>query len=415
LSQITYLKIISGQAPSLLGVPARAVLTLLSWPYAAAVRVRNHLYSTGRLKAHRAGVPVLCVGNLTTGGTGKTPLVVWLCRYLQERQVRGAILTRGYKMRKGTLSDEPALLSAQCSGVAVVVNPDRVAGAAEAVRRHGAQVLVMDDGFQHRRLARDLDIVAIDATQPSGCSSMGVPPRNSHVFSLSSLWNRVARPNLFERVFPCDGTRHSEHRPNTCTDPESRARCPCHGKVLPAGLLREPVTGLRRVHAVVLTRCDQVSEETLKHIEDDVRRINPDLVVARSIHAPVAIKTREGPEIGLDQLRSRRIFAFCGIGNPESFFHAIEHLGGVLAGAKVCEDHYRYASGDLEQIYREAAAGEASLILTTQKDWTKISRLADPRNQPPLAYLAIDLQITAGAEELTALLDRVLGGIMPIR
>jgi tetraacyldisaccharide 4'-kinase len=356
LSQRTYLRIISGQAPGLIGEAARWALTGLSWPYAAVVRVRNHLYASGRLKIHTVGVPVICVGNLTTGGTGKTTLVVWLCRYLREKQVRCAILTRWYKTPAGEASDEPALLAAQCPGAALIVNPDRVAGAAEAICHHDAQVLVMDDGFQHRRLSRDLDIVAIDATRTFG-----------------------------------------------------------YGKVLPAGLLREPITGLRRAHAVVLTRCDQVSADTLQRIEDDVRGINPNLVVARSIHAPIGIRTVAGTEIAVEQLRGRRVFAFCGIGNPQSFFHTVEHSGGVLVGSTAYDDHHRYAVADLDQVHRKAAKQKVSLLLTTQKDWTKIARMANPRAHPLLACLAVELQITAGAERLTALLDRVLSGTMPHR
>ena len=356
MSQTTYLNIISGEVSRLLGVPARLALTVLSWPYAAIVRVRNHLYATGRLKAQKVLVPVICVGNLTTGGTGKTPLVVWLCRYLREKKVHSAILTRGYKMRQAELSDEPALLAAQCPGAAVIVNPDRVAGAREAICHHHAQVLVMDDGFQHRRLSRDLDLVAIDATRPFG-----------------------------------------------------------YGRVLPAGLLREPITGLRRAHAAILTRCDQVSEDALKRIEDDIHRINPDLVMARSSHVSTGIRTLAGTELKIEQLRGQRVFAFCGIGNPQSFFHTIEHSGGVLVGTSTYADHYHYAAGDLERIWAEAAGQKASLVLTTQKDWTKIARWADPRGQPPLACLTVELRIMAGAERLTALIDRVLGGTMPTR
>ena len=355
LSQKTYFRIISGEATGLIGEAARMVLTALSWPYEAVVRVRNHLYASGRLKTHTVGVPVICVGNLTTGGTGKTPLVVWLCRYLQPKRIGCSILTRGYKTREGEASDEPALLAAQCPGAAVIVNPDRVAGAAEAICHHDAQVLVMDDGFQHRRLSRDLDIVAIDATRTFG-----------------------------------------------------------YGRILPAGLLREPVTGLRRAHAVVLTRCDQVSADTLKRIEEDLRRIHPDLVVARSVHAPVGITTLTGTEIQVEQLRGQRIFAFCGIGNPKSFFHMVEQAGAVLVGSAVYDDHYRYTVDDLERIYRKAARRKASLILTTQKDWTKAAPLASP-GEPSLACLAVELQITAGQPQLTALIDRALGGTMPHR
>jgi tetraacyldisaccharide 4'-kinase len=307
------------------------------------------------------------VGNLTTGGTGKTPLVIWLCRYLREKQIRCAVLTRGYRatnqrsrVKNQKCSDEPALLAAQCPGTAVVVNPDRVAGAAEAICRHDAQVLVMDDGFQHRRLARDLDLVAIDATRPFG-----------------------------------------------------------YGKLLPAGLLREPVAGLGRAHAVVLTRCDQVSEATLQRIEVDIRGINSNLVIARSIHSPVRVETYDGTQIGLGQLRQQRLFAFCGIGNPRSFLQTVEHLGGKVAGSLLYDDHHAYTIDDLRRIRRKAVAKRTSLILTTQKDWTKISPWAGlstgAPDAPPLAYLAVELQMTAGAERLTALIDRVVGSIMPNR
>ena len=367
--------IVSGRRGDARAGVARSLLGAASLGYRVGVCIRNGLYDRYLLRSHRANAIVVSVGNLTTGGTGKTPLVVWLCRLLRGRQIRCAILTRGYKMRQGELSDEPALLSSLCPGTAVVVNADRVAGAAEAIRQfEGASpsnrgqdardtqgrdalatgVLVMDDGFQHRRLARDLDIVAIDATRPFG-----------------------------------------------------------YGRLLPAGLLREPVAGLRRAHAAVLTRCDQVSPEVLERIEEEIRRVNPDLVLARSIHVPVGVKTRDGAEIGLDRLGGQRLFAFCGIGNPPSFLHTVERLGGVLAGSRTYDDHYRYAAGDLDEIRQEATAREASLILTTQKDWTKISRLAGSQDHPPVAYLAVELQIIAGVQALTALIDRVLGSTMP--
>jgi len=268
----------------------------------------------------------------------------------------------------------------------VVVDPVRVAGAREAIQSHGAEVLVLDDGFQHRRLARDLDLVAVDATRPFGRSMGGTP------MSITGVPPVRTGPG-----WPCD----------------SWAGRPCYGRVLPAGLLREPVTGLRRAQAVVLTRCDQVPEDMLNRLEEEIRQINRQLVIARSVHAPVGIRTAAGAEIGLDQLRGMRLFAFCGIGNPQSFFHTIERLGGVLVGSRVFADHYRYTGDDLHQIHREAAEREASLILTTQKDWTKVAHLAADAGDPPLAHLAVELQMIAGAEALTALLRRVLDGRMP--
>jgi len=346
--------IISGRRTDARAHIARILLRGSSLGYELIVRVRNGLYDRRVLRAHQAGVPVICIGNLTTGGTGKTPLVVWLCRHVKEKQLRCAILTRGYRTRKGELSDEPALLAAQCPDVPVVVNPDRVAGAAEAINHHGAQVLVMDDGFQHRRLARDLDIIAIDATNPFG-----------------------------------------------------------YGRVLPAGLLREPITGLERAHAAVLTRCDQVSDATLAEIEDRIREINRNLVVVRSNHAPVAIHTASETEIPLDQMQGERVFAFCGIGNPQAFFRTLANLGADIVGTGVFDDHYRYTAQDMQTIREQARSRKADLALTTQKDWTKITQTEIPGPPPLLAYLAIDLKITAGGESLTALIDRVLGGRIP--
>ncbi len=353
-SQDQFRAIISGRRTDARARVARQALRLASLGYEGAIRVRNSLYDRRLVRTHSVGAVVLSVGNLTAGGTGKTPLVIWLCRALRERQIRCAILTRGYKTPRGEISDEPALLAAQSPGAAVIVNPDRVAGAVEAICLRDAQALVMDDGFQHRRLGRDLDIIAIDATQPFG-----------------------------------------------------------YGKILPAGLLREPITGLRRAHAVVLTRCDQMPQATLEQIEENIHRVNPDLAITRSIHAPVGITSRDGAEIGLAALRGKRVLAFCGIGNPPSFFHTVEHLGGVLIGSRVFDDHHPYRAGEIEQIQREAVVKGAALILTTQKDWTKIAKLAFPQGRVPLAYLVIELQIIAGAQELTALLDRAISSRIP--
>ncbi|MEN6428048.1 MAG: tetraacyldisaccharide 4'-kinase [Phycisphaerales bacterium] len=333
---------------------ARSLLRAASLGYRLVVGIRNGLYNRHMLRSHCANAVVLCIGNLTTGGTGKTPLVAWLCRHVSEKQLRCAILTRGYKTQPGKLADEPALLAAQCPDVPVVVNPDRVAGATEAIQTHGAQVLVMDDGFQHRRLARDLDIVAVDATVPFG-----------------------------------------------------------YGRLLPAGLLREPVSSLRRAHAVVLTRCDQVSEDALTRIEAEIRRGNPDLVIARSIHAPVAIRAAGGAEIPLAQIKGKRVYAFCGIGNPQAFFRTIERLGAIPAGTRVFDDHHRYAAEDMFAIHNEARRQQAPLVLTTQKDWTKVAQSTLPKGEPLLACLAVELRITSGEEMLTSLIDRVLSGRIP--
>jgi tetraacyldisaccharide 4'-kinase len=163
---------------------------------------------------------------------------------------------------------------------------------------------------------------------------------------------------------------------------------------------------------VVLTRCDQVPEDVLARIEDQIRRTNPNLIVVRSIHALVAVRTAGGTEVPLDQIRGRRVFAFCGIGNPRAFFRTLEQTGANMVGSRVFDDHHRYTTNDLETVHSQAKEQQASIVLTTQKDWTKAMRSLPPQGNPPLAYLAVDLRITAGEEMLTALIDRLLGGRM---
>jgi len=355
VNQQTYRNILSGQASGLGPALLRLSLSGLSWPYGAVVRVRNGLYSRGWLAVHAAEVPVISVGNLTAGGTGKTPLVAWLAKYLQSRNLRAAILTRGYKASRVGMTypttDEPAELAAMCPGVPVVIEPDRVAGAAEAVRNHGAQVLLLDDGFQHRRLARDLDILTVDATLPFG-----------------------------------------------------------YGRLLPAGLLREPLGGLARAHAVVLTRCDQVTDDERLRIEEHLRHINNELVIATSVHAPVGAKVAQGNDINLQELRNKNVFAFCGIGNPKAFFDTLQRLGCVLVGSHGFDDHYRYTDPCLRQIHERAKQCGAELAVTTQKDWTKIALLNRPAGEPVFARLTIKLELRQGAAEVTALIERTLAG-----
>jgi tetraacyldisaccharide 4'-kinase len=302
-----------------------------------------------------------------------------------------AILTRGYKARaqeNKDFKDEIAILAESCREAKVIVNPDRVAGAAEAIDKYAAKVLIMDDGFQYRRLARDLDIVTIDATQPFG-----------------------------------------------------------YGKLLPAGFLREPVSSLKRADAAVITRCDQVSEAQLSELEQKMRTINPDMIIAKSIHAAVSVKYPEPPFIpakagfqndnkkidsclcracpvpdtgndGIRQLKGKKIFAFCGIGNPDAFFNTIKDIGAELVGSKAYNDHYHYTDACLIEISKQAEELGADLILTTQKDWTKVIsntefQTSGSKTHPPFAYLAIEIKFLAGQDKLTALIEDTLAGKIP--
>jgi len=361
LKQQTYRRFISGQSSGFGVTALRFLLAIAATVYSLVVRLRNFLYSEGLLKAHNVDAAVLCVGNITVGGTGKTPLVVWLCNLLSQNY-KHAILTRGYKAEsqesKG-FKDEIAILAESCPEAKVIVNPDRVAGAAEAIDKYAADVLIMDDGFQHRRLARDLDIIAIDATQPFG-----------------------------------------------------------YGKLLPAGLLREHVTSLKRAGAVVITRCDQITDAELEKLERKILAIKPDMVIAKSIHAPVHAKSKDNNKISIEELKGRKIFAFCGIGNPNAFLNTIKNIGAELTGSKVYDDHYHYTDACLSEISNQAQEVGADLILTTQKDWTKVilnfkSQISDFKLPLPFAYLAIEIKFLAGRDKLTALIKETLAGKIP--
>ena len=361
-------RLISGQSIGLSAGFLRFLLSVAAMGYFLVVRLRNFLYSRGWLKVHHVDAVVICIGNLTTGGTGKTPLVVWACKKIisnfksQISNSPCAILTRGYKAVKHSgldtqdYSDEIAMLAESCPGARIVVNPDRVAGGIEAINELGAKVLLMDDGFQHRRLARDLDIVTIDAMRPFG-----------------------------------------------------------YGKMFPAGLLREPVTSLKRANAVVITRCDQVDEVDLDMLEKNLRSICSDIVIARAIHAPIYVRSVNQDNISIEQLRDRKVFAFCGIGNPEAFLGTIRDLKCKLVGSKVFDDHHHYTKECLADISDLAGHLDADLILTTQKDWTKLisdfkGQISDSASPVPFVYIVIEIKFLAGEDQLTALIESTLAG-----
>jgi tetraacyldisaccharide 4'-kinase len=327
----------------------RFLLRGLALIYGFAVRLRNLGYDWGILRSHAVDVPIISIGNITAGGTGKTPLVIWLCNCLQKKGIRCSVLTRGYKTQAGDISDEPALLAKSCEGTSVVINPNRLAGAQKAVSVHRAQAIVMDDGFQHRKLWRDLDIVVVDATCPFG-----------------------------------------------------------YGRVLPAGLLREPESGLARASAVVMTRADQVSEEELRTIELRIRRFAATIPIAKTAHTLSHAVSYPNHVIPLEGLRNHKVYAFCGIGNPEAFFDSLKRNNIPLCGTRTLDDHHAYAPADLEQIFADAAACGATAILCTQKDWIKNALLAPSRKGIVFAYLAMELDFLEGVDKITGLIDSLL-------
>lgn len=337
---------------------ARACLRGLSVPYAVAVAARNAAYDAGLLSAAAAPVPVVAVGNLTLGGTGKTPLVAWAVRTLLRHGRTPAIVSRGYGSRPGERGDEAAELAILLPGVAHVADADRRA-AARGAAAGGVDVVVLDDGFQHRRLARDLDIVAVDVTDPFGC-----------------------------------------------------------GHVFPRGLLREPLAGLGRADAVVLTRASTVPparrDEIRASLESACRGGRP-RTWAEADHLPVSLRRFGGASEPLEWLRGRRVFAFAGIGNPAAFRTTLAATGCELAGFRWFADHHAYAADDLDAIAGEAAALGAVAVVTTLKDLVKVRR--DEIRGLSVVAVEIAVVLTAGSDALEAALLRAIdrAGVRKVR
>lgn len=366
MNQSSFKKLVSGASCGWAADALRFLLNALAVFYGIGIALRNWLFNSNRVKSWsvtpggfvttdrtQLAVPVISIGNITVGGTGKTPMVIWLCNFLRTKDINCAILTRGYKSAGGE-NDEPAILAKNCPGAAVVVNPDRLAGALEAVKRHHAQVLIMDDGFQHRRLHRDIDIVTIDTTLPFG-----------------------------------------------------------YNKILPAGLLREPVSALKRAHAAILARCDSVTKEDLTKLTQTLSRINPKMVIAQTIHAPVCARTNDKDEILLAKLKAKKVFAFCGIANPDAFLATLNQLKVNLVGSKIYDDHHNYTTRDFIEICRNAEQSQAEMILTTEKDYKKSARFSGSKSGLVLAYLAVRVQFISAEEQLTQLIERSLAGKIP--
>jgi len=324
----------------------RAVLGMLAIPYGLVMGIRNACYDGELFRRYHAAVPVISVGNLTLGGTGKTPLVAWVTRQLIAAGRAPAIVSRGYAARPGDTSDEAAELAILLPGVTHVANRHRAAGVAAAAAR-GADVAVLDDGFQHRRLRRDLDIVAVDATDPFGC-----------------------------------------------------------GHLFPRGLLRESLGGLARADALVLTRATSVPaarRAEIRTILEGFRRGCPAAAWLECEHRPVAFRPAGGPAEPLETLRGRRVAAFCGIGNPAAFRRTLADLGLELVGFRSFADHHAYTPTDLESLAAWADSLAAERAVTTLKDLVKIRR--PDLGGVPLVALEVALEPLGDATPLTAALE----------
>jgi len=318
------------------------------------VALRNALYDLGLKATGSVDAKVISVGNLTTGGTGKTPMVEWLATWLRERGLRPAVLARGYgrptqtgtqerQQRPANLNDEGLLLQANVPGLHVIVGADRLKSAQTALLEiePPPDCFVLDDAFQHRRIERDLNILLIDSLDPFG-----------------------------------------------------------FGHLLPRGLLREPIHNLRRADLVVLTRADQRDEPAIASLAQKVHQIAPEMPILTAAHRLKGILQRKDlSPVGEGWVKGKRLFAFCGIGNPEGFRKALAGLDTTIAGFREFPDHYWYGEDDLHEIAAEAERLEAEATITTQKDAVRLSEDAELRL--PLLCLRVGIEFLTGESLLT--------------
>jgi tetraacyldisaccharide 4'-kinase len=324
--------------------PTSLILPPLSAIFKAVTRARLLAYRRGLFSVSRLPAPVISVGNLTTGGTGKTPLVEWVCRAIADSGGRVdaqespcekeniCVLSRGYGRSnpktqvvvsngieiladEREAGDEPFLLAQKLLGLAAVIcNSNRVAAGEWAIENLKADVFVLDDGFQHLRLARDLDIVAVDATNPWG-----------------------------------------------------------GGSLLPYGRLREARSGLSRADCVVITRTEQV--ENLNSVKEAISEFTGSAPIFCSRMTTSGIFGIDGEIASPSTLRDEPIGAFCGVGNPESFFNHLRREGFKPIFTRAFADHHNYEQSELDALVQDTRSSGATSLITTAKDAIRLRSL----------------------------------------
>ncbi len=309
----------------------RGLLWLPAQLFKIAGRLRNYFYTMGWRVQQRLPVRVISVGGLTVGGAGKTPVVRHLARLLSDTGQRVVVLSRGYgRLSKAVVvassvgdeclpwhrvGDEPFLLASTQPGVPVVVGADRIETGQHAIRQFAPDILILDDGFQHRRLSRDLDIVVLDATSPAEC-------------------------------------------------------------LIPAGPLREPWSALRRADLIILTRVDQA--ETLDTLVRRIRRYNPEIQIVETAYRPAGLRhLSDSRSFPLDQISGCRVVTLAGIANPVSFEQTIRQIGAEVVHMLRYQDHHVYQNEEIELACEAASRTRAQWIVTTEKDAIRIPESSD--------------------------------------
>ena len=348
-----------------------AALKGLSCLFAAAVGVRYFLYRTGLMRRHPLGIQVISIGNVTAGGTGKTPVTEIFARTLAAEGRKVAILSRGYRRKEApwwqrlftqviekplvvsdgkrvlldsaTGGDEPYMLASNLPGVAVVVDRNRVKAGRYAVKRLGCDTIILDDGFQYQKLKHSIEVVLVDSTNPFG-----------------------------------------------------------NGNMLPRGVLREPAKNLSRADIIFLTKC----RGDVSAVKEEIRKYNSDAEIVECNHTPRVLRdvwSRE--ELPLDWLKGKTVCTLSGIASPKGFENSLRHLGSKVVWCERYADHHRYDASEVLYALNRTADMGADALVTTEKDAVRFPRFETTPVR--CLYLRIAIEILAGGESFTQIINRI--------
>jgi tetraacyldisaccharide 4'-kinase len=338
---------------------AKILLYPFSLLYGLIIILRNLFFDIGFFKTHKVKVPVISVGNLTAGGTGKTPIVEFFTDYLLRQNKKVGVVSRGYKRStKGTLvvsdgkllvqnasecGDEPYQIALKYPNATVIVDEDKYRSAKLATEKYGCDIILVDDGFQHRKLHRDLDIVVVDVT------------------------------------------RH-----------------PFEENLLPAGLRREPLSALKRADAIIFSRWN----EEIKFDYDVFASVPLNAKVKFKPSKLISFNT--GETLQLDSAAGKKCTAFCGLGNPDSFTRTMRAMGLEIITNRVFNDHHLYKSKDINFINKEFLKNKSDLIITSEKDTMRLLKHKNELKDLPLYYIEISAHFIDGEKQILERINELL-------
>ena len=345
--QERFYELVSGQKTSIAATMLRGALRSIEIPYRSVVTARNLLYDRRLLPIRRFSVPIISVGNLTLGGTGKSPMVVWLCKFFLEKNMRPGLISRGYGKGTHAGNDEFMEMSHRLPNIPHLQHPNRAEAIQKLLQTEHVDLIILDDAFQHRQVERDIDIVLLDATVPFG-----------------------------------------------------------FGHVFPRGTLREPLGSLKRADIVLLTRSNLITEAERQKIHEQVLAINPNITWGETIHMPTSLISLESLcDEPIEMIRGQSALAFCGIGNPSAFQKTLIQCGVRVEKLISFPDHHRYSVHDACRLVQTAKELGTKLLLCTMKDLVKWNQ--SDFSEFPLYALGIEIQFTAGESDVCKRVSRL--------